>query len=207
MSVAVQYIASGVYDSILVIGNEGLSKIVDWEHRSTCVLFGDGAGAAVLTESDKKGIIDFDLGAVGEMGMAITAPCNHFSPDDIAARDNERKHVIRMDGREVFKFATRKMAESVGTLLDKNKMGIGDVDLIIPHQANIRILQTAAKKLGIGMEKIYSVIDRYGNTSSASIPIAMCEAYSEGRIKKGDTIVMTGFGGGLTWASVLMEWV
>jgi 3-oxoacyl-[acyl-carrier-protein] synthase-3 len=112
-----------------------------------------------------------------------------------------------MDGREVFKFATRKMAESVGTLLDKNKMGIGDVDLIIPHQANIRILQTAAKKLGIGMEKIYSVIDRYGNTSSASIPIAMCEAYSEGRIKKGDTIVMTGFGGGLTWASVLMEWV
>ncbi|MDX1358845.1 MAG: 3-oxoacyl-[acyl-carrier-protein] synthase III C-terminal domain-containing protein, partial [Clostridia bacterium] len=180
---------------------------IDWGHRSTCVLFGDGAGAAILTASEDPSIMEFDLGALGKLGMAITIPGTHFTEEDLEARNNEHAHTIRMDGREVFKFATKTMAGSVKKLLQDNSLTMDDIDLIIPHQANIRIMQTAAKRLGIGMDKIYSVIHKYGNTSSASIPIALHDAVEEGRVKAGDRIVLTGFGGGLTWASVLIEWV
>lgn len=207
MSAAGQFIATGMYENVLVIGNEGLSKVIDWGHRSTCVLFGDGAGAAVLTASDKPSILEYDLGALGTSGMAITIPGTHFTEEDIKERNDEMAHTIRMDGREVFKFATKTMSGSVKTLLEDNGLTTDDIKLIIPHQANIRIMQTAAKRLGVSMDKIYSVIDRYGNTSSASIPIALCNAVEEGKIQSGDKIVMTGFGGGLTWASVLIEWV
>jgi 3-oxoacyl-[acyl-carrier-protein] synthase-3 len=204
---ATAFIRSGMYRNALVIGSEALSKVIDWGHRSTCVLFGDGAGAVVLEASEEKGIVDFDLGASGHLGGAITIPGTYFSEKDIEERNNERSHVIRMDGRDVFKFATRTMAKSVKNLLKKNETDIDSIDIIVPHQANIRILQTAAKKLGIGMDRIFSIIHKYGNTSSASIPIALCSALEEDRIKSGDNVVMTGFGGGLTWASALIKWI
>lgn len=207
MSTGCQFIANGTYKNVLIIGNEGLSKVIDWGHRSTCVLFGDGAGAAVLTSSENPSIISFDLGAAGNLGKAITIPGTHFSEEDLAQRGNERSHVIRMDGREVFKFATRKMASSIKQLLEKNNLNMDDIALIVPHQANIRILQTAAKKLGVEMDRIYSIIHKYGNTSSASIPIALCNAIEDKRIKPGDNIILTGFGGGLTWASALIKWI
>lgn len=207
LATGTQFIASGVYKNVLVIGCEGLSKVIDWGHRSTCVLFGDGAGAVLITNSDKPSLLEFDLGALGNMGMAITIPGTHFTEEDIEERNGERVHTIRMDGREVFKFATKTMSGSVKKLLDDNNLTTDDIKLIIPHQANIRIMQTAAKRLKVSMDKIYSVIDRYGNTSSASIPIALCNAVSEGKIEPGDKIVLTGFGGGLTWASLLIEWV
>jgi len=202
-----QFIASGIYNNILVIGCEGLSKVIDWGHRSTCVLFGDGAGAVVLTASDNPSILEFDLGASGHLGKAITIPGTHFTEEDLEARNNEHAHTIRMDGREVFKFATKTMAASITKLLNDNNLTMDDIDLIIPHQANIRIMQTAAKRLGISMDKIFSVIHKYGNTSSASIPIALHDAVKEDKIKAGDRIILTGFGGGLTWASVIIEWV
>lgn len=206
LATGAQFIASGIYKNVLIIGCEGLSKVLDWGHRSTCVLFGDGAGAAVLTESDSPSLLEFDLGALGTSGMAITIPGTHFSEKDIESRNNERVHTLRMDGREVFKFATKTMSGSVAKLLKDNNLTTDDIKLIVPHQANIRIMQTAAKRLGITMDKIYSVIDKYGNTSSASIPIALCNAVAENRIKAGDKIVLTGFGGGLTWASVIIDW-
>ena len=206
MATAASFIKSGMYGNALVIGSEALSKVIDWNHRSTCVLFGDGAGAVVLEASEKPGIMAFDLGAAGDLGSAITIPGTYFSEHDIKERNNELSHVIRMDGREVFKFATRTMASSVEKLLKQNGISKDDVDIIVPHQANIRILQTASKKLGIEMDRIYSIIHKYGNTSSASIPIALHCAVKEGRIKSNDTVVMTGFGGGLTWASALIKW-
>lgn len=207
LSVGTQFIASGVYKNILVIGCEGLSKVIDWSHRSTCVLFGDGAGAAVITESKNPSLLLFDLGSIGSLGRAITIPGTHFTEEDIEDRNNERVHTLRMDGREVFKFAVKAMSDSIARLLVDNAITIEDINLIVPHQANIRIMQTAAKRLGVDMDKIYSVIDRYGNTSSASIPIALCNAVNEKRIKPGDKVILTGFGGGLTWASVLIDWV
>ncbi len=206
LATGAQFIASGVYKNVLVIGCEGLSKVLDWGHRSTCVLFGDGAGAAILTESDTPSLIEFDLGSLGTMGKAITIPATHFTEEDITSRNNERAHTIRMDGREVFKFATKTMSRSVLKLLSDNNLTTDDIKLIIPHQANIRIMQTAAKRMKVSMDKIYSVIDRFGNTSSASIPIALCNAVAEEKFVAGDKIVLTGFGGGLTWASVLIEW-
>jgi 3-oxoacyl-[acyl-carrier-protein] synthase-3 len=206
MATATAFIKSGMYRNALVIGSEALSKVIDWNHRSTCVLFGDGAGAVVLEASDEPGVLAFDLGAAGNLGSAITIPNTYFSEEDISQRNNELSHVIRMDGREVFKFATRTMASSVEKLLEENGVSKDEVDIIVPHQANIRILQTASKKLGIEMDRIYSIIHKYGNTSSASIPIALHCAVSEGRIKSKDTVVMTGFGGGLTWASALIKW-
>lgn len=202
-----QFIKTGVYKNVLVVGSEVLSKVIDWKHRSTCVLFGDGAGAAVLAPSDKPGITGFDLGATGKLGKSITIPATHFNEKDLEERGGKREHTIRMDGREVFKFATKTMARSVKKLLAENNLTMDDIDLIVPHQANIRIMQTAAKFLGISMDKIYSVIHKFGNTSSASIPIALADAVFAGKIKPGDKVVLTGFGGGLTWASVLIEWV
>ena len=202
-----QFIASGIYKNVIVIDCEGLSKVIDWGHRSTCVLFGDGAGAVVITASETPSLIEFDLGASGHLGKAITIPGTHFTEEDIEVRNNERAHTIRMDGREVFKFASKTMASSVLKLLKDNELTTDDIKLIVPHQANIRIMQSAAKRLGVNMDKIYSVIDKFGNTSSASIPIALCNAVTDGSIKPGDKIVLTGFGGGLTWASVLINWV
>jgi len=206
IAVADQFIKTGFYKNILLVACEGLSKVVDWKDRNTCVLFGDGAGAIILSASDKPGVLNYDLGAEGKKHKSITIPLTHFDDDELEKRDNKRKQVIYMEGREVFKFAVHAMTDSVNKLLSEVDLSIDDIDWIIPHQANMRIINNSARKLGILREKVIITLDEYGNTSSSSIPIALCEAISDGRIKKGNNIILVGFGGGLTWASTLIKW-
>jgi len=207
ITTAQQFIASGYYKNVLVVACEGLSKIVDWEDRNTCILFGDGAGAVVLGPVEKEyGILNTELGADGSIGHFITIPCCHLSDEDKEKRLHENKMVLWMDGTEVFKFAVNIMAQAVEKVLEKCYLTMDDVKLIVPHQANIRIIDGAAKKMGIPFEKVYSNVHKYGNISSASIPVALDEAWKNGKISKGDNIVLVGFGGGLTWASALVKW-
>jgi 3-oxoacyl-[acyl-carrier-protein] synthase III len=207
LTVAKQFISTGCYKYILVIGCEGLSKVTDWKDRNTCVLFADGAGAAVLGAVDNGyGILSTYLGADGRKGSAATLPGNTISEDDISKRPNENKHVLWMDGSEVFKFAVRILAQSTEKVLADVNLTLDDVKMIFPHQANIRIVDGAAKKLGVSSEKLFTNLHKYGNISSASIPVALNEAVRDGILKKGDNIVLVGFGGGLTWASALIKW-
>jgi len=187
-----QFIESGTYKHVLVVGVEKLSRITDWDDRNTAVLFGDGAGAAVLGEvSEGKGILSFDLGADGSGGK-------HLYLD-------EKDHTI-MNGREVFKFAVRQMGESSVNVIEKAGLSKEDVDFLIPHQANIRIMEAARERLELPVEKMSKTVHKYGNTSSASIPISLCEEIEAGKIHDGDVIVMVGFGGGLTWGAIAMRW-
>ncbi|WP_017470562.1 beta-ketoacyl-ACP synthase III [Amphibacillus jilinensis] len=188
---AKQFIEGGLYHNVLVIGAEKLSKITDWTDRNTCVLFGDGAGAAVVSSvSDDRGILSFELGADGSGGQAL------YQEDD----------KIRMNGREVFKFAVRQMPESSVKVVEKAGLQKEDVDYLIPHQANIRIMEAARNRLGISEDKMACSIKKYGNTSAASIPIALSEEVKAGKIKDGDHIVLVGFGGGLTWGAMAIRW-
>lgn len=192
MITASQFIQNGVYKNVLIVGVEKLSKITDWEDRNTAVLFGDGAGAAVIGPvSDGKGILSFELGAAGSGGK-------HLYQD-------EKNHII-MNGREVFKFAVRQMGESSINVLEKAGLSCEDVDLLIPHQANIRIMEASRERLNLPPEKLTKTIHKYGNTSSASIPMAIVEELEAGRIKDGDLLVMVGFGGGLTWGAIALRW-
>ncbi|WP_080874987.1 beta-ketoacyl-ACP synthase III [Oceanobacillus timonensis] len=187
-----QFVATGTYKNVLVVGTEKLSKITDWTDRSTCVLFGDGAGAAVIGEvSEGKGILSFELGANGAGGKELYL--------------NKEDHII-MNGREVFKFAVRQMPESTINVVEKVGLSREDVDYLVPHQANIRIMEAARERLGISEDKMAKSIERFGNNSSASIPMALSEAVKEGKIKDNDLIVLVGFGGGLTWGAVAMRW-
>ncbi|MCX7921742.1 MAG: ketoacyl-ACP synthase III [Clostridia bacterium] len=207
ITVAQQFILSGMYRYVLVVGCEALSKVIDWEDRNTCVLFGDGAGAAVLgTVEAGYGILKTYISADGSLGQSVTIPGCHMTEADIEKRIHENKKVIWMDGSEVFKFAVRAAAQAVQKVLDDYGMSMDDVKLIIPHQANIRIMQGIAKKLNVSIEKIYSIIHKYGNVSSASIPLALDEIVREKKISKGDNIVVVGFGGGLTWGATLIKW-
>jgi len=207
MTVADKFIKTGFYKHILLIGCEGLTKIMDWKDRNTCVLFGDGAGAAVLGPVEEGyGLLNSCIGAVGELGHNLTIPCCHISEEDIARRPGENKRVLWMDGSEVFKFAVKIMDYGTRKVLEEVEMGLDDVKLVVPHQANSRILDGAKKRLGISSEKIFSNLHKYGNISSASIPVGLNEAYREGRFKKGDNLVLVGFGGGLTWGSALIKW-
>lgn len=188
---AKQFVDSGTYQNVLVVGAEKLSKITDWEDRNTCVLFGDGAGAAVVGKvNDGFGVLSFELGADGKGG-------------DVLYQEEE---LIRMNGREVFKFAVRQMPESSVSVVEKAGYKKEDVDYLIPHQANIRIMEAARTRLGIPTEKMANSVKRYGNTSAASIPIALSEDVQAGRIKHGDLIVLVGFGGGLTWGAITLRW-
>lgn len=185
-----QFVETGAYKHVLVIGAEKLSTLLDWEDRNTAVLFGDGAGAAVLGPvSDGRGILSFELGADGR-GV------KHLYADKY----------VKMNGREVFKFAVRQMGESSISVLEKAGLTKEDVDFLMPHQANIRIMESARERLGLPLEKMSVTIDRFGNTSSASIPITMVEEIEKGNIKDDDVIVMVGFGGGLTWGAIAMKW-
>ncbi|MCX7843390.1 MAG: ketoacyl-ACP synthase III [Clostridia bacterium] len=207
MSVAKQFIASGTYKYILIIGCEGLSKLTDWEDRNTCVLFGDGAGAAVMGPVENGyGVLSTYLGADGEMGNVLTLPFCCFTQADLDVRPNKNKNVIWMDGGEVFKFAVKIMEQASLRAIEDANLKVEDIDFVFPHQANIRIIDGALKRLGFTHEKMHLVIQKYGNISSASIPVAMDEALREGKIKKGDNIVLVGFGGGLTWASAVIKW-
>ncbi len=202
---AQQYIASGAYKTILVIGAEIISKFVDWTDRNTCVLFGDGAGAVIVQAStEKTGVLAFELGSDGAGAEHLMMNLGVANPPTQAVIDN-RDHYIRMNGREVFKFATRTLARSVAEVIGRSGLTTDEIDLLIPHQANERIIEVAAKQLGMPMERVFVNIAKYGNTSAASIPIALCEAMDEGRCKDGDTLVMVGFGAGLTWASAVVQ--
>ncbi len=207
LAVATQFIATGTYRNILVIGAEIISKFIDWNDRNTCVLFGDAAGAVVLQPSDyPTGVLSFLLGSDGSQADALIAYGGGskypFSQEVL----DRRMHYIRMDGPRVFKFAVKTMVQSVREIMASSGLLPDEVSLIIPHQANIRIIQAAAKELGIPMEKFYVNLDRYGNTSAASIPVALCEAIEEGRIKDGDNIILVSFGAGLTWGACTVKW-
>ncbi|WP_338472156.1 beta-ketoacyl-ACP synthase III [Niallia sp. XMNu-256] len=187
---AKQFIESNAYKYVLVVGTEKLSKVTDWNDRNTAVLFGDGAGAVVMGKvSEGRGILSFELGADGTGGK-------HLYQDEY----------IIMNGREVFKFAVRQMADSSVHVIEQAGLTKDDVDFLIPHQANIRIMEASRQRLALPEEKMAKTIRKYGNTSSASIPIAMAEELQAGKIKDDDVVVMVGFGGGLTWGAICMRW-
>jgi 3-oxoacyl-[acyl-carrier-protein] synthase-3 len=199
-------VAAGFAQRVLVIGADTLSKIVDWGDRSTCVLFGDGAGAVVLERVERGGFLGFELGADGAGGQQLYVPAGGSRHPASAQTVQEHQHFVKMNGREVFKFATRVLVSSAETLLERCELGIADVDVYVPHQANIRIIDHAARKLGVPQDKVVVNVDRYGNTSSASIPLALADAVAEGKLKQGELVLMTGMGAGLTWGSGLIEW-
>ncbi len=209
VTVAKQFIETGFngYKYILVIGCEGLTKLTDYEDRATCILFGDGSGAAVIGKVEKGyGIMSACLGADGGLGHNITAPCLFVSEEDRQVRPNDNKNCLWMNGSEVFKFAVKIMEQSTLKVLDDAGLTLDDVKLIVPHQANIRIIEGAAKRLDIPLERVFINLHKYGNISSASIPLGLDEAVKAGSISKGDNIVLVGFGGGLTWGAVLIKW-
>jgi len=206
LATAHQFIAAGTYDNVLVIGAEITSRFVDWEDRATCVLFGDGAAAVVLQATDAPtGVLSFLLGSEGSEYDAVIVPgggSRHPCSQEVL---DKRMHYIKMDGRRVFRFATRVPAEGAVRVVEASGLTMDDIALIIPHQANFRIIQSLAKSLGLPLEKFYVNVDRYGNTSAASIPIALCEALEEGRVREGENVLLLGFGTGLTWAAAVVR--
>jgi 3-oxoacyl-[acyl-carrier-protein] synthase-3 len=204
---ASQFIQTGGYRNALVVGTEHLSFGVDWTDRTTCVLFGDGSGSVVLEASEQPtGLLAFDLGSDGSDYDALIFPA--FGGANPASHDmiNQRLHYLKMDGTRVFKFATRVMADSVRKVITNGGLTVSDISLIIPHQANDRIIELARRRLRVPPDKMMVNIDRYGNTSAASIPLALADAVEEGRVKPGDHLVFVGFGAGLTWAAAAFHW-
>jgi 3-oxoacyl-[acyl-carrier-protein] synthase-3 len=204
---ASQFIETGLYDKVLVVGVETLSVAVDWTDRNTCILFGDG-GAAVLMEASGQptGILSCELGSQGEDWDALIVPSYGVANPLSEKVLQNREHYLRMDGRRVFKFAAQKMTDSVINVVQRSGLTWDDIDLVIPHQANARIIDLAVRRLKIDPDKVMVNIDRYGNTSAASIPLALCDALEEGRLKSGDHVVLVGFGAGLTWAAAALHW-
>jgi 3-oxoacyl-[acyl-carrier-protein] synthase-3 len=198
--------AAGLAGRALVAGGDVLSKIMDWTDRTTCVLFGDGAGAVVLERVESGGFLGFELGADGSGGPELYQPAGGSRMPASAETVAEGQHFAHMNGREVFKFATRVLVSSAEAILEKCGRTIDEVDVYVPHQANVRIIDHAVRKLGISTAKVIVNVDRYGNTSSGSIPLALAEAQADGRFQEGDLVLMTGMGAGLTWGSALMEW-
>jgi 3-oxoacyl-[acyl-carrier-protein] synthase III len=199
-------VAAGLASHALVVGGDVLSRILDWSDRGTAVLFGDGAGAVVLERVSEGGFLGFELGADGSGGPQLYLPAGGSRSPATAETVAEHKHYVQMNGREVFKFATRILVTSAEKVLAECGKTIDDVDVYIPHQANVRIIDHAAEKLGIPKEKIVVNVERYGNTSSGSIPLALADAQAEGRLQEGALVLMTGMGAGLTWGSGLIEW-
>ncbi len=193
-------VAAGLSKRALVVGGDLLSRILDWDDRSTLVLFGDGAGAVVLEAAPEQGFLGFELGADGAGGENLWLPGSGSRLFDDAER------YVKMNGREVFKFATRVLVQSAEDIMERCGVTIDDVDVYVPHQANVRIIDHATKKLGVPSEKVVVNVDRYGNTSSGSIPLALADGVADGRIKPGALVLMTGMGAGLTWGSALMRW-
>lgn len=207
LSLGESFIKSGTYKKVLVIGAETLSKIVDWKDRNTCILFGDGAGACVLEEcGDEFGIMSSELGSDGTNGdVLIQKAGGSRLPASIDTVEN-RLHFIEMDGKEVFKFAVRVMEKASLNALEKANLQLEDLDFLVPHQANIRIIDSAAKRLKLEKDKVCVNLNKYGNMSSASVPVALDEAVKSNKIQKGDTILLVAFGAGLTWASMTIKW-
>jgi 3-oxoacyl-[acyl-carrier-protein] synthase-3 len=207
LAVADSFIKTGIYNNILVVGAETLSKITDWEDRSTCVLFGDGAGAVVVSASENDSqILSVHLFSDGNFSdlLAIPGggsrfPCSHETVD-------KRLHYIKMKGNETFKVAVKCMVNAALTALEHNQVSVNEIDLFVTHQANDRIIRAAAERLGVSEEKVVISIDRFGNTSAASIPLALWDTAQKGRLKRGQMVLLVAFGGGLTWASTLIKW-
>lgn len=197
LTTAYQFLKCGTYKNALIIGAEILSKIVDWEDRNTCVLFGDGAGAVIIGEKQGADLLAMYNGADGSGGHLLTSYTSFFGGDKN----------IKMDGRKVYSFATSIIKKCTDEILNKNKdVGIEDIDHYVLHQANIRIIQSVRRKLKVDEDKFYVNIQKYGNTSSASIPIALDEMNRLGKLRSGDKVFLAGFGGGLTWSSALLSW-
>ncbi|HUF50282.1 MAG TPA: beta-ketoacyl-ACP synthase III [Longimicrobiales bacterium] len=212
LSLAEGHIAAGNAEIALVVSTEKMSGIVDWADRSTCVLFGDGAGAAVVRRktnaagSNGRGVLSNFMRSDGTLAELLWRPAGGVTiPMDIAVLD-EKSHLVKMAGREVFKSAVRSMAEAADQALMRAGMTSADIDLLIPHQANMRIIEATARYAGIPMDKVFVNVDRYGNMSSATIPVALDEAVEQGRLKAGDTTLMVAFGAGFTWASSVLRW-
>ncbi|HTO24733.1 MAG TPA: beta-ketoacyl-ACP synthase III [Gaiellaceae bacterium] len=193
-------VAAGLSKRALVVGGDVLSKILDWSDRSTLVLFGDGAGAVVIEPVPQEGFLGFELGADGAGGANLWLPGSGSRVFD------DPDKYVKMNGREVFRFATRVLVQSAEALLEQCGVSIDDVDVYVPHQANVRIIDHATKKLGVPSERVVVNVDRYGNTSSGSIPLALADARADGRLRPGSLVLMTGMGAGLTWGSALMRW-
>jgi 3-oxoacyl-[acyl-carrier-protein] synthase-3 len=199
-------VESGLSRRALVVGGDVLSKLMNFADRSTCVLFGDGAGAVVVERVPKDGFLGFELGADGAGGKDLSLPAGGSRMPTTAETVAGGAHYVHMNGREVFKFATRVLVSSAQAVLAQCDLSVDDVDVYVPHQANVRIIDHAVAKLGIPKEKVIVNVDRYGNTSSASIPLALADAVAAGRLKDGNTVLMTGMGAGLTWGSAVMRW-
>lgn len=207
LSVASQFVKTGAYDHVLVVGVDVLSSVTDWTDRSTCVLFGDAAGAAVLgPTTPDRGVLATYLGADGSGAESLKVDAGGSILPASEETVKNRQHYIKMEGKEVFKFAVKIMGEASVKVLDMCGLTPDDVDFFIPHQANTRIIDAAAQRLKLPPEKVYVNVQNYGNTSAASIPQALDEAYRLGKIKEGDTLVVVGFGSGLTWASGVIKW-
>ena len=207
LTIAEGHLLSGRAEIALVVSTEKMSSIVDWGDRSTAVLFGDGAGAAVVKRADSdRGLLSSFIRSDGTLAELLWRPGGGAKmPMDLAVLD-ERNHLVKMAGREVFKSAVRSMAEASDQALLRAGLTGDDIDLFVPHQANIRIIESTAKYAGVPMEKVYVNVDRYGNMSSATIPVALDEALEQGRIKRGDHVMMAAFGAGFTWASAVIKW-
>jgi 3-oxoacyl-[acyl-carrier-protein] synthase III len=207
LAMASAAIRSGSNDVALVIGSETLSRVVDWSDRNTCVLFGDGAGAILLQASEEPGgVLSTILGSDGSGGDHLMIPSGGSKSPITVEAIQSGQNLIKMNGREVFRFATRVMGRAAREACDKANLDVGEIDLFVPHQANIRIINSAARHLKISDDKVFVNLHKYGNTSAASIPIALCEAIGAGRIKRNDNLVLVGFGAGLTWGASVLQW-
>jgi 3-oxoacyl-[acyl-carrier-protein] synthase-3 len=206
LATATAFVSAGIYDTVLVTGAEALSKALDWQDRSTCVLFGDGAGAVLVRPSDNGSIFAFDLGNDGSGAPFLNMPAGGTRLPASHETVDDRQHFLRMNGREVYRFATRRVVESCQKTLDDAGVAAAQVDLFVPHQANLRIIEKVAAQLGFSDEQVFFNLDRFGNTSCASIPLCLHDAMAQGRLKKGDRLLIVGFGAGLTWGSFLTRW-
>ena len=207
LGIGSQSIVSGLYKKILLVGAETLSRITDWTDRNTCVLFGDGAGAAVLGRVEEGyGVLSLDLGADGSGGSHLIQPAGGSRKPTTHETVDAHEHLIHMDGQDVFKFAARRMPYACRKVLQKAGMTIDDVALLVPHQANLRIIDNAIDRLKIDRDRVWINIDKHGNMSAACVPVCLTEAQEAGRLKKGDNVIMVAFGAGLTWAGALVKW-
>ena len=203
---AQQFIEGGLFKNVLIIGAEKLSMLIDWTDRNTCVLFGDGAGAAVVSACEKPGILSTYMGGDGSLGDLLMVPAGGSRIPTSHETIDKKLHYLKMQGNEIFKLAVKAMTDSAKKALLKAKLNIGDIDCLITHQANARIILATGKRLGLNQNKIFMNIAKYGNTSSASIAIALCEAIESKRIKKGDIVVLDAFGAGLAWGACVIKW-
>ena len=201
-----QFVATGTFKHVLVVGAEILSRVVDWKDRSTCVLFGDGAGAAVIGATERGRILSLHLGCDGTKTDLLKVPGGGVAQPASEQSVRERAHFLKMNGTEVFKHAVRQMAEAAHKAIERAGVKPEQIACVVPHQANIRIIQAVVERAGIPLEKVYLNVERYGNMSAASTIVAFCEAVREGKIKKGDYALLVAFGAGLTWGSVVLKW-